>query len=65
MTVPAENVNFHKVSVVWSNKSQNRYFREEREVSRDMRNFALALVQVEILVVKDRLIFTSAQSMWK
>ena len=65
MTVPAENVNFHKVPVVWSNKSQNRYFREEREVSRDMRNFALALVQAEILVVKDKLIFTSAQSMWK
>ena len=54
IAMPLENCNFLDVNVVWLNKPQNRYFREKQQLSRDVRDFALAIIQAEKLVVKDR-----------
>ena len=61
--MPLENFNFLDVNVVWLNKPQNRYFREKRQLSRDVRDFVLAIIQAEKLVVKDRLILSIQNSL--
>ena len=61
--MPLENCNFLDVNVVWLNKPQNRYFREKRQLSRDVRDFVLAIIQAEKLVVKDRLILSIQNSL--
>ena len=61
--MPLKNCNFPDVNVVWLNKPQNRYFREKRQLSRDVRDFVLAIIQAEKLVVKDRLILSIQNSL--
>ena len=63
IVMPLENCNFLDVNVVWLNKPQNRYFREKRQLSRDVRDFVLAIIQAEKLVVKDRLILSIQNSL--
>ena len=61
--MPLEKCNFLYVNVVCFNKPKNRYFREKRQLSRGVRDFALAIIQAEKLVVKDRLILSIQNSL--
>ena len=56
--VAAEKCLFHTVPVVGSFEHQNSSFRENQELSRDVRYSTVTIVQAEIVVVKDRLILT-------
>ena len=56
--VAAEKCLFHTVPVVGSFEHQNSSFRENQELSRDVRYSTVTIVQAEIMVVKDRSILT-------
>ena len=58
----AEKCLFLTVPVVGSFEHQNSSFRENQELSRDVRYSTVTIVQAEIVVVKDRLILTI---LWK